>query len=504
MYISGWNSNKKKSYTQLPDSFYSFLKPQAVKEPGIVLFNKPLAEALGLHLSEDATQGVPAAELLSGNTLPDGFRPFAQAYAGHQFGNFTMLGDGRALMLAEQTDIDGSLKDLQFKGSGRTPYSRSGDGRAALSSMLREYVMSEGLHYLGIPATRSLSVCDTGEPVYRQVPERGGILVRVASSHIRTGTFEYARAGLPESSLEALLMYAAERHFPEILKHDNENIALAFLQQVMDRQLSLICEWMRVGFVHGVMNTDNMSIAGETIDFGPCAFMNAYNPKTVFSGIDLKGRYAYVNQPPIAHWNLGCLAGALMPLVDKDEKKAVEKLRDLLSPFPDQYKTAWKKMMCAKIGLNPSEFQKHEDMINNLLEWMRDYEADYTNTFLYLESRLEQGRNVLSEKALEAEKGCFDQRIVKEWIEKWKATTECQKDGVSSAIKRMQSSNPVYIPRNHLVEDALKKASQQQDTEALEQLLNVVSDPYNYRPGLDVFQLPPADGDAGYRTHCNT
>ncbi|MFN9110972.1 MAG: protein adenylyltransferase SelO, partial [Bacteroidota bacterium] len=369
--MSGWNIDN--SYSNLPERLFSHVHPQQIDNPSLVLYNQALGNELGLKISRESNEIL--AELFSGKKLPPNSKPIAQAYAGHQFGHFNMLGDGRALLIGEQITPDNKRYDIQLKGSGLTPYSRRGDGQATLSAMLREYLYSEAMHGLGIATTRSLAVVKTGEEVVRQELHEGAILTRVASSHIRVGTFEYAAHLQGKDTLRALFDYTIERHYPHL--KEKENPALALLTEVMQRQIALITEWMRVGFIHGVMNTDNMSIACETIDYGPCAFMNTYHPDTVFSSIDTKGRYAYGNQPAIAHWNIGCLASALLELIDDNQDTAVEKAKALLQTFPELFRKEWYQILGRKTGLiDPDDTEKR--MIDELLEIMKIHQADYT------------------------------------------------------------------------------------------------------------------------------
>jgi len=341
----GWQFDN--SYSKLPESMLSRLNPTAVKSPKVVLFNYSLSKEIGLNFSDIDNKKM--ALLFSGNQLPQGSEAIAQAYAGHQFGHFTMLGDGRALLIGEHVTHDKKRYDIQFKGSGITPYSRNGDGRAALGPMLREYIISESMHHLGIPTTRSLAVVETGESVLRETILKGAILTRVASSHIRVGTFQYAYLSKNKNDLKTLFDYTVERHYPHIKKLKSPAVEL--LKIVLEKQIDLICNWMRIGFIHGVMNTDNMTVSGETIDYGPCAFMDKYDPNTVFSSIDHYGRYSYLNQPSIAKWNLERFAESLIPEIDTDTKKAISVASEVLKEFPKKYKNIWFEMMRKKLGL---------------------------------------------------------------------------------------------------------------------------------------------------------
>ena len=341
----GWNLQN--SYTQISDKLFSELKPDAVNNPSTVIINHKLAKKLGLNLNGISEKDL--SNLFSGNQLPHGAKPFAQAYAGHQFGQFTILGDGRAHVVGEQMTPEGEIFDIQYKGSGRTPYSRGGDGKAALGPMLREYLISEAMYYLGIPTTRSLAVVETGEKVYREVPLKGSILTRVASSHIRIGTFQFLAAHKDYEGMKSLLDFSIKRHFSNL--KFSENLAIEFIKAVMQKQINLIVEWMRVGFIHGVMNTYNSTISGETIDYGPCAFMDHYDANTVFSSIDTQGRYSFANQPSIIQWNLVRLAECLLPLIDKDEKRSIEIAQNLINTFSSLFKEKWLRMMKKKLGI---------------------------------------------------------------------------------------------------------------------------------------------------------
>ena len=476
--------NLEHSYQQLPSALFSPIHPTPVKSPELVLLNHSLAQELGLDLEKYDKQILSA--IFSGNQLPKDAQPMAQAYAGHQFGQFTMLGDGRAILLGEQITPQGQRLDIQLKGSGRTPYSRGGDGRAHLSAMLREYLISEAMHYLDIPTSRSLAVVITGEPVYREKVRHGAILTRVAQSHLRVGTFEYARNFHEGQYLKDLLQYTLARHYPEL--DDAEKPALAFFDAVMDRQLELIVNWMRVGFIHGVMNTDNMSIPGETIDYGPCAFMNAYDPMTVFSSIDTQGRYAYGNQPFIAHWNLGCLASALLPEIAPKTEDALKIARESISRFPKAYESKWLEMMGRKMGIAKIK-STDKALVDDLLHWMKNNKADYTNTFLYLR------RNEFPKDSI------YENQDFKGWLLLWQ---EKISNNRVLAQELMDKNNPAFIPRNHLVEEALDAASLQGDMKPFQELLAVLQNPYEDRPGLEKYQEVPIEVDKGYQTFCGT
>jgi uncharacterized protein YdiU (UPF0061 family) len=451
-----------------------------------VLFNDTLAKELGVE--SDARTDVEWASLLSGNTLPPGSEPIAQAYAGHQFGHFNMLGDGRAILLGELLGLDGRRSDLQLKGSGRTPFSRRGDGRATLSSMLREYLVSEAMHHLGIPTSRSLAVVATGESVYRERTHEGAVLTRVASSHIRVGTFEYARSFGSSVELSALADHAIGRHYPAL--RDEEDRAFRFFEAVMDRQIDLVVHWMRVGFIHGVMNTDNMSVSGETIDYGPCAFMNTYRPDTVFSSIDTQGRYAYANQPRIAQWNLAVLAGALLPLIPGPEEQAIQRLEALLETFPGRYLERWLRMMGRKMGIL-SWRPEDRPLVDGLLPWMSETAADWTLTFQAL------GAEDPAAALFGACQGA------PEWFTAWRDRIEGQPGGPGAAKEVMSDQNPAFIPRNHLVEQALEEAVEG-DLASFRKLLERLSRPYAAAADDPVFAAVPPGFDGMYRTFCGT
>ncbi len=463
------------TYTRLPEVFYTRLGPTPVPSPRAVLYNAALAADLGLP----DLRAEP--EILAGNRVPPGAEPFAQAYAGHQFGRFTMLGDGRALVLGEWVTPSGERYDLQLKGSGRTPYSRGGDGRAAMGPMLREYVISEAMHALGIPTTRSLAVAATGQEVHRETSLPGAVLSRVARSHIRVGTFEFAAlTGVPEN-LEALLDYTLQRHFPGL------GGALAFLEEVVARQANLVAQWLRVGFIHGVMNTDNMAVSGESIDYGPCAFLDDYHPEQVFSSIDHRGRYAFMNQPRIAQWNLARLAETLLPLLHPKPEQAVEVSRGAIERFPSVFQARWEEVMRAKLGL-PGAEPGDQELFEDLLLWMQRAQADYTNTFADL------GR----EGALQGE--AYAAPSFQAWWARW----EQRRGPCEEAKQRMRAANPLVIPRNHKLEQALVAASERGDLQQLRDLLEAVAQPYEERPGREEFQAPPRPEERVRATFCGT
>jgi serine/tyrosine/threonine adenylyltransferase len=482
----GWNFDN--SYARLSEKLYSKLTPVPVRQPQLVIFNDTLAAELGLtYRSLDKAE---TAAVFAGNVLPDGSEPLAQGYAGHQFGYFTMLGDGRAIVLGEQVTPENQRVDIQMKGSGRTPYSRNGDGRATLYAMLREYLISEAMHYLHIPSSRSLAVVKTGEKVYREEVHEGAVLTRVASSHIRVGTFEFIKNYLSLKELREFTGYTIDRHYPEL--KESENPALELLKAVMHRQIDLVVNWLRVGFIHGVMNTDNMSVAGETFDYGPCAFINAYDPNTAFSSIDTHGRYAFGNQPRIALWNLTRFADALLPLIHKEEPaEAVQLAENVLNDFPATYEKKRIEMMGIKAGFQ-SPSPEDTKLILDLLQWMQQNNADYTNTFLALQSDSSEHTDVYSREAFQ------------NWYSKWKRKVTENGKTMADAVELMRTANPVFIPRNYLVEQALEDATHRSDYTLFHQLLEVYHRPYETHDQYCTFQEPPKDGDVNYKTFCGT
>jgi uncharacterized protein YdiU (UPF0061 family) len=482
---TGWNFEN--SYARLPESFFTRLNPTPVGSPKLIILNHPLAASLGLNVQ--ALQSSDGEAVLAGNRIPEGALPLAQAYAGHQFGHFTMLGDGRALLIGEQITPSGERFDIQLKGSGRTPYSRGGDGRAALGPMLREYITSEAMYALGIPTTRSLAVVTTGEEIIRETDLPGAILTRVAVSHLRVGTFEYVSQWGTVEELRTLADYTLQRHFPDV--DADENRYLLLLQEVIKRQAELIAKWQLVGFIHGVMNTDNMAISGETIDYGPCAFMDAYDPATVFSSIDRHGRYAYGNQPPIAGWNLARFAETLLPLLHADQEKAIKLAEDAISGFTEFYHRNWLAGMRAKLGIFNEELQD-EALIEGLLSMMQKFRADYTNTFRAL--TFDKPEDTVM----------FGTEEFAQWHELWQARLGRQEEPKASSHQLMRNSNPALIPRNHRVEEALEAAVKEGDYNVMERLLDVLSRPFAHTPDQDEYCTLPAPSDRSYRTFCGT
>ncbi|MCM2973985.1 YdiU family protein [Priestia aryabhattai] len=480
---TGWNL--RNSYAELPNIFFTPLDPNPVSSPKIVKFNDSLAASLGLQ--KEQLQSQEGVSILAGNSVPKGAFPLAQAYAGHQFGHFNMLGDGRAMLIGEQVTPSGERVDLQLKGSGRTPYSRGGDGRAALGPMLREYMISEAMQALGVPTTRSLAIVTTGESIVREKELPGAILTRVASSHLRFGTFQFAAKWGTVENLQALADYALERHFSHIEK--NEKKYLSLLQEVIKRHATLVAKWQLIGFIHGVMNTDNMTISGETIDYGPCAFMDTYDPETVFSSIDVQGRYAYQNQPGITGWNLARFAEALLPLLDQDIEKAVEIAQNAVTEFPKFYRENWLAGMQAKLGLFNEE-KEDEALFQELLTMMKTYKADYTNTFRALTF------NKLGKSDL------FESEEFAQWQELWQKRLGRQKQSKAESEELMKHNNPAVIPRNHRVEAALD-AAQKGDYSVMEDLLEVLSSPYE-SPDQSEYCTPSAPSNQPYQTYCGT
>jgi uncharacterized protein YdiU (UPF0061 family) len=509
---AGWHLEH--SYADLPQLFYANAAPTPVREPSLVAFNRPLATTLGLD--PDVLGRPEGAAIFAGNALPEGARPIAQAYAGHQFGHLTVLGDGRAMLLGEQITPSGDRVDIQLKGAGRTRFSRRGDGRAALGPMLREYIISEAMHALGIPTTRSLAVAATGEPVYREEVLAGAVLTRVAASHIRVGTMQWAAAHDDGAAVRALADYTIARHYPELAGGPDPYLAL--FEAILARQASLLARWQLVGFIHGVMNTDNMALSGETIDYGPCAFMDVYDPATVFSSIDHGGRYAYGNQPPIAQWNLARLAEAMLPLFDSEAapadaggtERAVQRATEALDRFPDLFAAHRLDGMRAKLGLFTRE-DDDEALVNDLLGWMKRHSADFTNTFRSLTGgRLAgdpDGRAAcVATDNLRASddpprRSCDEEWDA--WHRRWQARRTRQPQPAAEVTALMRQHNPAVIPRNHNVEAALAAATTRNDLSVMERLLEVLATPYDHDRDLPMFTEPDRGGGP-YRTFCGT
>lgn len=477
-HVSGWNLQN--SYKKLSPGLFTETKPQRASDPEMVQWNKEVAESLGIN--KEWLQSDEGMKVLAGNQLPEGSEPIAQSYAGHQFGHFNRLGDGRAILLGEQVMVNGDLVDIQLKGAGRTPYSRGGDGRAALGPMLREYLISEAMHGLGIPTTRSLAVVETGDDIARETLLPGAILTRVAASHIRVGTFQFAATFTKPEELQALADYTIERHYPELLKEDHPYVAL--LRKVIEVQAGLIAKWQAVGFIHGVMNTDNMTISGETIDYGPCAFMDTYDPATVFSSIDVQGRYAYGNQPYMAGWNLARFAESLIPLLHDETEEAVKIAQEEIGEYNRIYIHKWTGEMRAKLGLFTAE-ESDKALIHDLLEIMKEQGADYTNTFIALTFRT------------------LDQPAFKEWIARWQERLKRQEASEAEVEQLMKNHNPAVIPRNYYVEKALTAAVNKGDYHLFEELLAVLAHPYAHTAEQEKYKEVPVQDD-NYQTYCGT
>jgi uncharacterized protein YdiU (UPF0061 family) len=479
----GWHFDN--TYSKLSKTFIEDIKPTPVHDPELVILNEQLAKELNLDFSK--TKEKDLSLLFSGNSLPNGSTTIAQAYAGHQFGHFTMLGDGRAVLLGEHISNKNNRFDIQFKGSGRTSFSRGGDGRAALGPMLREYIISEAINSLNIPTTRSLAVVKTGEKVVRENLLDGAILTRVASSHLRVGTFQYIAAIQNIEDLNTLVDYTIERHYPQI--KSSKTKALDLLNLVMEKQCQLVVDWMRVGFIHGVMNTDNMTISGETIDYGPCAFMDQYHPKTVFSSIDKFGRYAYSNQPPIAKWNLARFAECLIPLIDKNEETAIKIATDVIDNFQNIYEKKWLNMMRDKLGLF-GEDKNDRQLIDDLLNWMEKYKIDYTNTFCHL-------------MEIKIDENTYKDESFITWFDEWKKRSKLNNSSKEKQIELMKKNNPIVIPRNHKVEEALTEANNG-NLEKMNKLNDILKNPYSNQEDIAEYQVPAPISNEKYQTFCGT
>ena len=483
--------NFDNTYSRLPDIFYENVNPESVKKPRLITFNKALGQSLGIQNLESNEL---LAETFSGNSIPNGSNPIALAYAGHQFGHFVhQLGDGRAVLLGEVINGENQRFDIQLKGSGKTKFSRQGDGRSALGPVIREYILSEAMHALNVPTTRALAAVTSGEDVYRETTLPGGIFTRVAKSHIRVGTFEYFIAQNDHQNLKILADYVIERLYPEAL--DADNPYLEMLYSFADKQSKLIGKWMGIGFIHGVMNTDNTSVAGETIDYGPCAFMDEYNPLAVFSSIDHHGRYAFAKQPQIAQWNLACLASWLLSMVDKNETKAIEEINALLTDFSTKVNKAISTTMIKKIGLDHKN-KEHAEHLKRLLKIMHEEKPDYTLSFRHLS-------DVINNEE-EAFKSQFTNKdLISDWINSWKTLLNKEPNKTDDIYNTMNSVNPIYIPRNHLVEEALKYATEMNDLNKVHELLKVLQNPYDSISATSVYQSTPSS-EENYVTYCGT
>ena len=475
-----WNLDN--SYEQLPPIFYSHVTANRVQQPQIVVWNELLAAEL--KLDEETFKD---ADILAGNEFPEDASQLAQSYAGHQFGHLNMLGDGRATLIGEKVLDDGRRIDIQLKGSGLTPYSRGGDGRAALGPMVREYIISEAMHALRIPTTRSLAVTLTGEPVYRETVLQGAVLTRIAASHLRVGTFAFAAHYAKMEDLVALADYAIARHYPHLTNEPNRYVL--FLRDMMERQAKLISQWQLVGFIHGVMNTDNMTISGETIDYGPCAFMDSFDPDTVFSSIDTQGRYAFGNQPSIGGWNIARFAECLLPLLADEEEEAISIAKAELANYPKRFMHYYQQGMRAKLGML-SEQPTDDELTKQFLQLLMKYDADYTNSF-----------RALTEKVKPAE-SFFLTNDFKEWEEKWLARLVLESRPLEQIFNEMNEVNPAVIARNHQVERAIT-AAEQGDFSIMHKLVEVLRTPFELAPKNAEYKYPN-DDDQPYRTFCGT
>ncbi|WP_117195423.1 protein adenylyltransferase SelO [Rhizobium terrae] len=480
------------SYARLPERFFASVYPEPVEGPKLLKFNEELARELGIEA--DFSDPARLAAILAGNVVPPGAMPIAMAYAGHQFGNFVpQLGDGRAILLGEVVDGRGTRRDIQLKGAGPTPFSRRGDGRAALGPVLREYIVSEAMHALGVPATRALAAVATGEPVYRDHVEQGAVFVRVAASHVRVGTFQFFAARGDNDGVKLLADYVIGRHYPELAGSGNPYHLL--LRAMARRQAGLIAQWMGIGFIHGVMNTDNMTISGETIDFGPCAFLDEYNPMKVFSSIDEMGRYAYRNQPGIGQWNIARLAECLLPLLDSDEDKAVDMANAVLKEFGERFQKAWLGVFQSKIGL-ALEADGDGELVQELLAAMHEGEADFTLAFRRLADAAE-GRD-------DGFLACFKAPArPREWLDRWRERLAEEALSAEARAAAMRRCNPAVIPRNHRVEEAIASANYG-DFSVFERLLEALEKPFEERPDFAEFMTPPTPEERVMRTFCGT
>ena len=485
--------NFDNSYSCLPEEFFQRINPVPVKAPKLIIFNNDLGENLGIDVNQN---NECYAQIFSGNIIPNGASPIALAYAGHQFGNFvSQLGDGRAVLLGEVTGPKKQRHDIQLKGSGQTQFSRQGDGRSPLGPVIREYVLSEAMHSLNVPTTRSLAAVSSGEQVYRETSISGAILTRVAKSHIRIGTFEYFAAHKQLENLKTLSDYTIERHYPEV--KSSKNCYLSLLNAVSNKQAELVAHWMSIGFIHGVMNTDNTSITGETIDYGPCAFMDTYDPSTVFSSIDHNGRYSFGNQPQIIEWNLACFATCLIPLIDEDPSKAKKQAGELIKDVSVKINKAIMDKMRQKIGLSSKQKTAHQ-LLEKLLKIMLDNHSDYTLTFRYLS-------DVLGEKGDSKFKEQFTtQDEISKWLVEWQSCIDNQGQPKEKICRSMRLVNPAFIPRNHLIERIIKAAVDHDDYSEMKTLSSILSNPYKEQ-NVDIdYMSPPEPSEKVYQTFCGT
>jgi len=485
----------QRNYAQLPAAFHARMNPVPVRAPRLIAFNRDLADFLGLDISDSTEREL--AEVFGGNAVPEGARPVAMAYAGHQFGNFVpQLGDGRAILLGEAVGRDGLLRDIHLKGAGATPFSRGGDGRSALGPVIREYLVSEAMHALGVPTTRALAAVTTGEYVQREQPVPGGILARVARSHVRVGTFQYFAARGDTGSLRVLVEHVVDRLYPAARKA--ESPVLDLLARVIAGQAALVARWMSLGFVHGVMNTDNMAISGETIDFGPCAFMEGFDPAAVWSSIDRRGRYAWSNQPRIALWNLARLAETLLPLIDDDQQAAVETANGALEAFPKAFDLAWVESMRTKLGLKEAR-EGDAALAQKLLDAMHAGDADFTLTFRYLADALDGEAEAAKLFELFSER-----KGIEAWLVDWRARLDAEGRDRKNAAADMLASNPALIPRNHRVEQAIRAAEDHDDFSVFDRLLSTWLRPYDPAPEDADLMRPAAPAERIVKTFCGT
>ena len=482
--------NLKNTYSELPKEFHKAIEPTAVSKPEVLSLNYALANDLSIDTS-DETQ---LLKYFSGNAVPENASAIATAYAGHQFGNFVpQLGDGRAILIGELIDETGKLNDIQLKGSGPTAFSRQGDGRSAIGPVIREYVLSEAMHAMNVPTTRALAAISTGDDVYRETVLKGGILTRISSSLIRVGTFEFFRARQDLENLRILADYSINRLYPEISGQKNKYLLL--FDAIAKKQSILISKWMSIGFIHGVMNTDNFSISGETIDYGPCAFMEAYDPDTVFSSIDRHGRYKYSNQPKIALWNLSCLAGCLLPIIDENEDEKEEIIRESLGNFSKDLNSRINIEMTKKIGLK--ETHESNKLTKDLLSIMHQNGADFTLTFRSLSSTLKSNDDEFLQ--------CFNSNEEpKDWLKEWKKLIKEESQNKDALIESLNSKNPIYIPRNHMIERAIREYEEENTHSIMDEMLEVTSNPYLVQKNMEDYAVPAKEDEQVTQTFCGT
>lgn len=483
--------NFNNTYARLPEAFHARLKPASAGAPELIRLNRSLAEDLGADTERlESEEGL---SILSGNGIADGSEPLAMAYCGHQFGNFVpQLGDGRALLLGEVISQDGIRRDIQLKGSGPTPFSRRGDGLSALGPVLREYIVSEAMHAMGVPTTRALAAVASGDKVARENVVPGGVFTRIAKSHIRVGTFQWFAARRDDENLKTLADYVINRLYPEA--HESDNVYAGLLDGVIQRQAELVAHWMSLGFIHGVMNTDNMNVSGETIDFGPCAFLDEYHPKKKFSSIDQQGRYAFANQGPIAHWNLTRFAETLLPLLDTDRDAAVKKAEASLDRFVDLHQAALRRRFNAKIGL-AGESEEDWNLVQSLLTAMAEGKADFTLAFRHLPAALEHSDQ---ERLLAL---FTDQKAITEWLAQWENRIATEQR--PAACETMRKANPIYIPRNHRIEEVIE-AAYQGDYQPFHKLNDVLAKPFTAQSEFEEYESPPTPDEVVCATFCGT